>query len=580
MAKSDVETGDIGAGPAAGLGERLRVRLTGPKPIGFFLFLLIAVTIVPALAISTVLLQRNDAAQREVVNTLAEAMAGSIAEAVDGELRGMLTTLRVLSTTPSLAVDNIEDFYDRARPALAGSGSHLTLFDENLRQLMNTREPYGTPLGRASDPATLRRALEEGVPAISGVFREETSGEWTFNVALPYIQENQPRHLLVMGRNAETMADTLSQQMLRGGWNAALLDRYGHVVASSFMSSDVGKPFFLGIPSGPSPQTIRVRGEGGARSYLAIVDDTSYSGWKVVVWAPTAAVEQPMRRSLQQLFGGTIIVIAIGAGAAWVLGRQIAKPVRRLASDARRLGAGERIEPTVYPIAEVTTVSAALAEAAGDRKKAEGEIRLLMREVAHRSKNQLTVVSAMAKQTARNAGSLTGFLDSFQKRLYGLARSTDLLIAGGAAGVELRALILAQVDPFKPETARRLELSGPPFRLGNQAAQTLGVAFHELATNASKYGAFATRTGRLAISWQVEGEMLTIVWREHAAENGGRRPAKRGFGTEIIERMLGGTLDAEISRTFHGDGLECIFAIPVKRLLPDHAQLPPRETAG
>ncbi|MCT7374544.1 sensor histidine kinase [Chelativorans salis] len=577
MAKSDAETGDIDAGPVAGLGERLRTRLSGPKPIGFFLFLLIAVTIIPALAISTVLLQRNNDAQREVVNTLAEAMASSIAEAVDGELRGMIMTLRVLSTTPSLAAGNVEDFYERARLALASSGSHLVLFDENLRQLMNTREPYGAPLGPASDPATLQRALAERAPAISGVFREETSGEWMFNATLPYIQQNRPPRLLVTRRNAETMADALSQQMLRGGWNAALLDRYDRVIASSFMSSDVGKPFFLDIPSGFSPQTVRAVGDG-AESYLAIVEEASHGGWKVVAWAPTAAVEEPMRRSLRQLFGGTIIIITIGAGAAWALGRQIAKPVRRLADDARRLGAGEQIEASVYPVAEITTVSVALAEAAGDRKKAEGEIRLLMREVAHRAKNQLTVVSAMAKQTARHAGSLSTFLDSFQKRLYGLARSTDLLIAGGAWGVELRALILAQVDPFKPETAKRLELSGPLFRLSNQAAQTLGVAFHELATNAAKYGAFATRTGRLVISWRVEDDILTIVWREHVVKDGGRRLAKRGFGTEIIERMVGGTLDAEISRTFHRDGLEYIFQIPVKRLLPDHAHLSSQES--
>src|SRR5690606_18408500 len=105
---------------------------------------------------------------------------------------------------------------------------------------------------------------------------------------------------------------------------------------------------------------------------------------------------------------------------------------------------GDPVEAVRYPIAEVATVSAAIAEASVDRKAAESEIRLLMREVAHRAKNQLTVVSSMAKQTARSARSLPTFLDSFQKRLYGLARSTDLLIAGGSAGVELRELLVAQ----------------------------------------------------------------------------------------------------------------------------------------
>src|SRR5690606_15102967 len=131
------------------------------------------------------------------------------------------------------------------------------------------------------------------------------------------------------------------------------------------------------------------------------------------------------------LLVGGLIVIAIGAAAAWVLGRQVASSVRRLAFDARRLGSGEPVQPATYPIAEITTVSSALADAAIERKRAENEIRLLMREVAHRAKNQLTVVASIAKQSARNARTFAIFQDSFQKRLYGLARSTDLLIAGG-----------------------------------------------------------------------------------------------------------------------------------------------------
>ncbi|WP_309084266.1 HWE histidine kinase domain-containing protein [Chelativorans sp.] len=564
----DVDTGASRPDAEIRFGQKLHARLTGPKPIGFYLFLLIVVTIVPALAISAVLLQRNDEAQREIVETLAEAMAGSIAEAVDRELAGMETTLRVLSTTRSLTSGNLQDFYDRGKAALSGTGSYLIVLDENFRQLINTRVPFGSPLGVTGDPESAQRALNTRAPAISGVFFGRTSQNWVFNVVLPFLRENQPPRLLVLTRDADSMADALSQEMLRGGWNASLLDRNGIVIASSFMSSSVGKPFFLDISGSGAPQTARLAEDMNSESYLRIIRESRYSGWKVVVWAPTAAVEEPTRRALRFLFGGSLVIIAIGTLAAWLIGRQIAGPVRRLAYDARRLGAGQPVDAVRYPIAEVATVSAALSEASTDRKTAENEIRLLMREVAHRAKNQLTVVSSMAKQTARSSRSLPAFLDSFQKRLYGLARSTDLLIAGGATGVELRELLMAQIEPFRPEDLKRLDISGPPFRLSNQAAQTIGLAVHELATNAAKYGAFASRTGRLSVDWAVEGETLVLTWREHLALLR-RRPAKRGFGTEIIERMLGGTLDAEISRTFHRDGLECVFRIPLKRLVPE-----------
>src|SRR5690606_36374106 len=108
--------------------------LTKPKPIGFYLFLLIFVTLLPAIGVSLVLLQRNNETQRDVLTILAEATAGSIAEGVDRELISMVTTLRVLSTTPSLVEGDIEDFYERAQSALAGTGSYLILLDEQLNQ--------------------------------------------------------------------------------------------------------------------------------------------------------------------------------------------------------------------------------------------------------------------------------------------------------------------------------------------------------------------------------------------------------------------------------------------------------------
>lgn len=541
--------------------------LGGPKPIGIFLFLLIIVTIIPAIAISTVLLHRNDMAQREVVNTLAEAMAGSIAEAVDRELSGMMTTLRVLSTSPALAEEDYGDFYERARSALAGTGTYLILLDEDLGQILNTRVPFGTELGKTSHPQSALEALQTRTGTISGVFFGQTSGKWVFNVILPYIPEgDEGEKVLIMTRNAESLTDSLSQQMLRGGWNASLVDAQGTVLASSFMASNTGQPFFLELPkSTGSPMTVYPRSEAERTPHVAIVDESNYSGWRVVVWAPTASIEEPVRRSLRMLFIANFLTIAIGFGAAWLLGRQIAGPVRRLARDARRLGAGESVEAVAYPIAEVATVSTALAEAARDRKKAENDIRLLMREVAHRSKNQLTVVSSMAKQTARSARTLKGFQDAFQKRLFGLARSTDLLIAGGAAGVELRELLLAQIEPFRPENEKQLSVSGPAFRLSNQAAQTIGLAAHELSTNASKYGAFASPEGKLSLTWTIDDEYLTINWKEQGLTLR-RRPTRRGFGTEIIERMVGGTLDAEITRNFRRTGLECIFKIPLERV--------------
>lgn len=543
-----------------------RTRRRASLPIGVYLLLLTAVILIPALAFSIVLLQRSNEAQQEVTMTLAEATAGSIAATVDRELSSMLTTLRVLSTASSLAEADFGDFHYRSQTALRGTQDHLIVLDGDMRQVINTRVPFGTPLPHTADPEPVRAAFDSGEPLVSDVFVGSLSQRWVFNVILPWQLQGSPI-ALVLTKNAEDLAAALASRNLRGGWNAALIDRANVVVSSSYISSDVGRDFFLAasMPTEDARMRQRVTHEG--ETYQTITAQSQMSDWRVVLWAPTAIIEQPMRRSMRTFLLGGLAMILIGAAGVLLVAHQVARPVRRLARDARLLGAGEMVEATDYPVTEIRSVSEALEQAGRERQKAESEIRFLMREVAHRSKNQLTVVSSIAKQTARNATSFDDFQDSFQKRVQGLARSTDLLIEGGVAGVELLALLKAQIEPFRPDQNGRLAMDGPLVRLSNQAAQTMGLAFHELATNAAKYGAFAGRTGNLDVSWHLTQDDIELVWRERVETltDGGR---ERGFGTEVIERMVGGTLDATIERTLHADGIEYRFTIPRAKVMP------------
>lgn len=566
MASERVEEMSEHEGAPLGRDEVGRRRIVPPLPIGLLIFVLVAVTLVPALVFSVVLLQRTNQAQQEVALTLAEATAGSIAETVDRELSGMLTTLRVLSTAHSLAERDYADFHLRAQSALTGTQDFLIVLDANMNQLINTRVEFGTPLSPTSDPEPVQQAFDTGQPVISDMFFGQTSQKWVFNVILPWETAGQPI-ALVLTKNAEDLAAALASRNLRGGWNAAVVDRKGMVLASSYLSSEIGNRFFLdyGAPEGQTRLRSRVMHDG--QSFETITANSQMSGWRIVLWAPTDTIEQPLQRSMQTFFFGGMAIIVIGALGAWLLAHQVARPVRRLARDARSLGAGEMVEAVDFPVAEIGTVSAALAQAAEARQKADNEIRFLMREVAHRSKNQLTVVASIAKQTARNAENFDEFQDSFQKRVQGLARSTDLLIDGGVAGVELQALLLAQIEPFRPDDPSRLTVKGPLVRLSNQAAQTMGLAFHEMATNAAKYGAFARREGRLSVSWTLTPDEIELVWRE-TVENPIKGSRERGFGTEVIERMVVGTLDANSERTLHQDGIEYRFTIPRAKISP------------
>src|SRR5690606_37405561 len=166
---------------------------------------------------------------------------------------------------------------------------------------------------------------------------------------------------------------------------------------------------------------------------------------------------------------------------------------------------------------------------------------------------------------AKGSDSVAAFEDSFQKRLQGLARSTDLMVMEGAAGVELQALIEAQIEPFRPSEAARVSIEGPRRRLNIHSAQMLGMAVHELATNAAKYGCFAGVAGILEVSWSEQAGRLRLLWRERGAG----KPAesgRSGFGTMVIERMVGQSLRAEVERRFHADGVEWHFSIPLESL--------------
>jgi two-component sensor histidine kinase len=543
----------------------------GRISMGTILWLLVAAIVVPESVFSIITFHRSNQAQQAMLTTLAEATAGSIAETVDRQIAGMVTTLRALAISRPLEEGELADFYARSAAALGDAGTHLAAADARMRQIFNTRAPFGTPLPGLSEAETGDQALATGTPAVTGVFFGNTARRYVFNVMLPLEPGPGPVRLLILSQNVEALAGALAAHNLRGGWNAVIVDRGGTVIASSQSWADVGKSFFLAGEDLPvAGVTFPAMVEHEGETYETVRARSDVSGWQTIVWAPTSVVRAPVVSAMRRLALGGLAIVAVGIVLAWALGRRITGSVKRLADDARRLGAGEHVEPGDYPVVEIAAVSQALAQASADRRAAENEIRFLMREVAHRSKNQLTVVSSIAKQTARHARTFAAFQDSFQKRVQGLARSTDLLIAGGVAGIELRALVEAQIEPFRPSDAARLEIAGAPFRLSHQAAQTLGLALHELSTNAAKYGAFAWPEGRLKVSWRRAGDRLELHWREFVPRVR-RRGDTRGFGTEVIERMLGGALEAEIERTLHADGLECRFAMPLSRLEPEAA---------
>ena len=565
-------TGATEDSSAKAVPARSRRSWTRSQPVALYLFALVLVILLPALVVSLVLLNRNNQAQEEVVRGLTNATVQAIGQSVEREVAGMVTTLRVLSSAESLVGGRLEDFYDRAVVALAGSGAYLIALNDDFNQLLNTRVPYGEPLGMTGNPASARETLERGIPNVSGVFFGQTAQQWVFNVLLP-VPDNSRVVLLVLTQNAKNLAVALQSRQLPAGWHAALVDGANLVIAATpeagFETGDV-LPMRQTLDQAPD-EWRRERFDG--QEVVTAEWRAALSGWRVIAWASTEAVERPLGDSLLWLAAWGVIIAAAAGMLAFVIAQRISLSVRGLRRDAQRLGRGEDVAAKAYPVAEIAEVSRALADASALRQAADSEVRFLMREVAHRSKNQMTVIAAMARQTARGAEDVPSYVTTFERRILGLARSTDLLLAHGRAGVALGELVESQIAPFSPPDPARVKLTGPSVRLNMQAAQILGMAVHELSTNAVKYGAFAGDDGTLAVRWVIADDWLKLVWRETVT-----RPLPEGdrvgFGTTVLKTMVRQSLGAEVERLCHEDGIEWRFAIPLSAIDPDRAPLP------
>jgi PAS domain S-box-containing protein len=202
-----------------------------------------------------------------------------------------------------------------------------------------------------------------------------------------------------------------------------------------------------------------------------------------------------------------------------------------------------------------------------DRKEGEAHLRLLMRELTHRSKNLLAVIQAMARQTARHTGSIEQFLERFSARVQALSRSHDLLVQESWHGASLKDLVRSQLAYYLDREPNRVSIDGPDIRLKPEAAQSLGLALHELAANAAKHGALSRASGRVDVSWQPSAMNggIELVWRETRGPKVSV-PKHRGFGSMVIEHNLTRALDAEVSLDFAAEGLTCRVSVPKNQL--------------
>ncbi len=196
-----------------------------------------------------------------------------------------------------------------------------------------------------------------------------------------------------------------------------------------------------------------------------------------------------------------------------------------------------------------------------ERRRAEERLLLLAREVDHRAKNALAVVQATLRLTPRDEAA--SFARAVEGRVAALARAQTLLAADRWSGAELRALVEGELAPFLG-AGQRVELDGPRVTLPPGVTQPLAMAVHELATNAVKHGALSAPDGRVAVTWRLEGEMLRLRWAERGGPVVPGPPARRGFGSRVLEGTVRGQLGGTVSVSWAETGLVCEMEVALR----------------
>ena len=325
------------------------------------------------------------------------------------------------------------------------------------------------------------------------------------------------------------------------------------------LGSDAAGPRIGPWPDGPAPYLFATEPTRGYRDYPGL-------GWTVAARVDANRALAPVRDLSTAITVSGLAVALAGSALVWLLAGRLARPLNAVCAQAERLGGGEPLAvlpPTT--VKEIRDIGRALDAAARELRQRDAARRLLVDELNHRVKNTLATVQSFALQSFRGLdGAAARQRDAFEGRLLSLSAAHNILTREHWAGAGLGAVVEEVLRPFEAGGTRvstRFSLSGPDLRLPPRVALALGMVLHELCTNAAKHGALATPEGRVEITWDVGApengsRRLRLLWRE----SGGPpvvAPARRGFGSRLIERGLSSELGGSARIAFPAEGVVC-----------------------
>jgi two-component sensor histidine kinase len=351
-----------------------------------------------------------------------------------------------------------------------------------------------------------------------------------YNISIPVLRDGgEVRYVMSLGLLPEDLLSILKAQNLDAQWVLSVWDRKDVILArTKNHEAWVGKTLPVNLRASRWSNGVSRSSSLDDEPIVRSVASSTSSGWRVSVSIPIAIAERSVERTLLLLSVVAALVALLAGLFGYFGGKFLSTPLVQAAAAARAFGNGQDFQFNRTGVEEVNALATALSAAAQRQQ-------LLSRELIHRCKNILAVVQSIVRRSLRDGRSLAEVREVTEQRLHALARAHDLVLKHDWRCADLKEIALSELQPF----GNRIEIEGRAFTVMPDLIQPLMLVFHELATNAVKYGALSVPDGRVLLSWTATSEprALSIEWRERGGPVVAAVP-RNGFGTRLLERAV------------------------------------------
>ncbi|QYA04600.1 sensor histidine kinase [Rhizobium sp. B21/90] len=502
-----------------------------------------------------------------------------ITRIIDG-LQNVMATLAAAPVVQVFNVDGCNTYLQRLGKSLPQFASLGVVDSGGTVRCIQDGKGLGITIG---DRPYFREAMSKGTFVVGEFTKGRVSGTNVLPLALPITADTGGISGIVVGAlDLNWLAARLKERDFGRNNALTVADRNGVILAREpFPNRFVGTLIpsaYLGLVSAFAPGTLEVSSQDGTNRILGYYPPASNAaGLYVSAGISTADFYADLNRSTYISLAIVFLGVIAAYFLAWFTSTQLVRrPVSRLVTTIKawqkddvgaRTGMDERDGEFGVVGSAIDRFMDELVAARQERRRSEKQRELLVGELDHRVKNLLTTVQAVARQTFRDHERTDEALEIFSKRLTAMSGAHQLLMKDDWQAASLAELVAAAVTPFDNPEASQFSVLGPDLTIHSKAALALGMALHEMCTNAVKYGALREPSGRIRITWSSGSETgapdpeFRFTWSEHDGPPV-RPPERKGFGSRMIQQILAIEMAADVHVDYKVTGVVCQLTAP------------------